>query len=120
MIDTHLKTNTLKTKEIHPAFLNRAIRHLAIYISHIGRQVRKLYRTACNTFVRHMKPSDGKHACVDRSESAYRRQPGSQWPHCPLTHPDEQNPTNSFTILESQDQEIGEFYVVQERRATDF
>ena len=29
-------------------------------------------------------------------------------------------PTNSFTILEPEDQEIGEFYVVQERRATDF
>ena len=30
------------------------------------------------------------------------------------------NPTNIFPILEPQDQEIGEFYVVQERRATDF
>ena len=30
------------------------------------------------------------------------------------------NPTNSFTILEPQDQEIGEFFVVWERRATDF
>ena len=29
-------------------------------------------------------------------------------------------PTNPFTILEPQDQEIGELYVVQERRATDF
>ena len=29
-------------------------------------------------------------------------------------------PTNPFTILELSDQEIGEFYVVQERRATDF
>ena len=28
-------------------------------------------------------------------------------------------PTNPFSILEPQDQEIGEFYVVQERRATD-
>ena len=30
------------------------------------------------------------------------------------------DPTNPFTILEHSDQEIGEFYVVQERRATDF
>ena len=29
-------------------------------------------------------------------------------------------PTNPFTILEPRDQEIGEFYLVQERRATDF
>ena len=29
-------------------------------------------------------------------------------------------PTSPFTILEPQDQEIGEFYVIQERRATDF
>ena len=29
-------------------------------------------------------------------------------------------PTNPFTILELEDQEISEFYVVQERRATDF
>ena len=29
-------------------------------------------------------------------------------------------PTNPFTISEPQDQEIVEFYVVQERRATDF
>ena len=28
--------------------------------------------------------------------------------------------TNLFTFLEFQDQEIGEVYVVQERRATDF
>ena len=28
-------------------------------------------------------------------------------------------PTNPFTILEPLDQEIGEFYVVQERHATD-
>ena len=30
------------------------------------------------------------------------------------------NPTNLFTILGPHDQEIGEYYVVQERRATDF
>ena len=30
------------------------------------------------------------------------------------------NPTNLFTILKPQDQEIGEFYVVQECHATDF
>ena len=30
------------------------------------------------------------------------------------------SPTNHFTILEPQDQEIGEFYLVQERRGTDF
>ena len=29
-------------------------------------------------------------------------------------------PTNPFTILEPQDQEIGQIYVAQERRATDF
>ena len=29
-------------------------------------------------------------------------------------------PKNSFTILEPRDQEIDEFYLVQERRATDF
>ena len=29
-------------------------------------------------------------------------------------------PTSPFTILEPQDQDIVEFYVVQERRATDF
>ena len=29
-------------------------------------------------------------------------------------------PTNHFTILELQDQEIGSFYVAQKRRATDF
>ena len=29
-------------------------------------------------------------------------------------------PTNTFTVLEPQDQEIGECYVVQERRVTDF
>ena len=29
-------------------------------------------------------------------------------------------PTKPFTILDAQDQEIGETYVVQERRATDF
>ena len=29
-------------------------------------------------------------------------------------------PTNPLTILEPQDQEIGELYAVQERRATDF
>ena len=29
-------------------------------------------------------------------------------------------PTNLFTILEPRDQEIGKFYVVQERRETDF
>ena len=29
-------------------------------------------------------------------------------------------PTNRFTILEPRDQEINEFYFVQERRATDF
>ena len=28
--------------------------------------------------------------------------------------------TNTFTISEPRNQEIGEFYVVQERRATDF
>ena len=30
------------------------------------------------------------------------------------------NPTGPFTILEPQDQEIAEFYVVQKRRATYF
>ena len=30
------------------------------------------------------------------------------------------NPTSPFTILEPQDQGIGEFYVAQKRRATDF
>ena len=30
------------------------------------------------------------------------------------------NPTNHFAILEPQDQEIGEFHVVHEGRATDF
>ena len=30
------------------------------------------------------------------------------------------NPTNPFTFLEPRDQEIDEFYLVQERRATDF
>ena len=30
------------------------------------------------------------------------------------------NPTSPFTILEPRDQEIGEFYVAEERRATDF
>ena len=30
------------------------------------------------------------------------------------------DPTNPFTILEPEDQGIGEFYVVQARRATDF
>ena len=29
------------------------------------------------------------------------------------------NPTNTFTISEPQDQEISELYVVQDRRATD-
>ena len=29
-------------------------------------------------------------------------------------------PTGPFTMLEPQDQEIGEFYVAQKRRATDF
>ena len=29
------------------------------------------------------------------------------------------SPTNTFTISEPQDQEISEFYVVQDRRATD-
>ena len=29
-------------------------------------------------------------------------------------------PTNPFTILEPRDQEISKFYVVRERRATDF
>ena len=36
------------------------------------------------------------------------------------TEPDEPFPANPFTILEPEDQGIGEFYVVQERRATDF
>ena len=31
-----------------------------------------------------------------------------------------ESPTNPFIILEPRDQEIGEFYVVEERRATDF
>ena len=30
------------------------------------------------------------------------------------------SPTNPFTVLEPQDQEIGEFYVAQECRVTDF
>ena len=30
------------------------------------------------------------------------------------------NPTNPFTFLEPRNQEIGEIYVVQERRVTDF
>ena len=30
------------------------------------------------------------------------------------------SPTNLFTTLEPRDQEIGEFYEVEERRATDF
>ena len=30
------------------------------------------------------------------------------------------SPANPFTILEPEDQGIGEFYVVQERRVTDF
>ena len=30
------------------------------------------------------------------------------------------DPTNTFTILEPQDQEIGELYAVQECRVTDF
>ena len=30
------------------------------------------------------------------------------------------SPTNRFTILEARDQEIDEFYFVQERRPTDF
>ena len=30
------------------------------------------------------------------------------------------DPTNHFTILKPQDQEIGECYVVQQHRATDF
>ena len=30
------------------------------------------------------------------------------------------NPTNPFTILEPQDQEIAESYVIQQCRATDF
>ena len=30
------------------------------------------------------------------------------------------NPTNPFTILEPHDQEIDEFYLVQERRVTNF
>ena len=29
------------------------------------------------------------------------------------------NPTGSFTIIKPQDQEIGKFYFVQERRTTD-
>ena len=29
-------------------------------------------------------------------------------------------PTNPFTILQPQDQEIGELYVAQKHRATDF
>ena len=29
-------------------------------------------------------------------------------------------PTNPFTILEPQEQEIGDFYIVQEHRASDF
>ena len=32
----------------------------------------------------------------------------------------ESNPTSPFTILKLQDQDIGEFYVVQERRAIGF
>ena len=32
----------------------------------------------------------------------------------------ESYPTNPSTIVEPEDQEIGEFYVVQEHRATDF
>ena len=32
----------------------------------------------------------------------------------------QQLPKDPFTILEPRDQEIGEFYVVHERRATDF
>ena len=36
-------------------------------------------------------------------------------PYAVSTHP-----TNPFTILEPQDQEISEFYVVQERHTTDF
>ena len=32
----------------------------------------------------------------------------------------QRNPTNTFTILELCYQEIGEFYVFQERLATDF
>ena len=31
-----------------------------------------------------------------------------------------QNPTGRFTILEPQDREIGDIYVVQKRRTTDF
>ena len=33
---------------------------------------------------------------------------------------DAELPPNPFTILEPCDQDIGEFYLVQERRATDF
>ena len=37
-----------------------------------------------------------------------------------LPNPSVKSPTNPFTVLELQDQEIGEFHGVQERRATDF
>ena len=41
----------------------------------------------------------------------------------PLLHSEQTtgfDPTGHFTNLEPQHQEIGKFYVVQERRATDF
>ena len=50
---------------------------------------------------------------------------GSRISKCPVGTPKtvlqcDLYPTNPFTFVEAQDQEIGEFYVVQERRATDF
>ena len=41
-------------------------------------------------------------------------------PSKPDAQQDKKFPTDIFTIPEPQDQEIGEFFVVQERRATDY
>ena len=37
-----------------------------------------------------------------------------------FSHADTYNPTYPFTILEPQDQEIGQIYVAHDRRTTDF
>ena len=39
---------------------------------------------------------------------------------CSIAYNGKNYPTNRFTILEPNDQEIGEFYVAKKRRATDF
>ena len=65
--------------------------------------------------------SDQTNCCVDRKKSEQDTKSGVSSGLSENPQEDEHNvPTEHFTISEPQYQEIGEFYVVQNRRRTDY